>query len=72
MTNYTGRWRGHPVSVMGTGMGIPSASIATGWCEYGATRLVRIDLCGNGHRNWRHRAGAGRVHGLSQPRASAA
>lgn len=48
MAGYTGRWRGQPVSVMGTGMGIPSASIyATELVrEYGATRLVRIGTCG--------------------------
>lgn len=48
MAGFTGRWRGQPVSVMGTGMGIPSASIyATELVrEYGATRLVRIGTCG--------------------------
>lgn len=48
MAGYTGRWRGHPVSVMGTGMGIPSASIyATELVrEYGVTRLLRIGTCG--------------------------
>lgn len=48
MAGFTGRWRGHPVSVMGTGMGIPSASIyATELVrEYGATRLVRVGTCG--------------------------
>lgn len=27
MLGYTGRWRGRPVSIMGSGMGIPSLSI---------------------------------------------
>ncbi|MEX2562303.1 MAG: purine-nucleoside phosphorylase [Nitriliruptoraceae bacterium] len=45
---YTGSYRGMPVSVLGTGMGIPSASI---YCkelvtEYGVKRLVRVGSCG--------------------------
>lgn len=48
MLGFTGRWRGMPVSVMGSGMGIPSASIyATELIrEYGVRRLVRIGTCG--------------------------
>jgi purine-nucleoside phosphorylase len=48
MGGYTGRYHGRPVSVMGTGMGIPSASIyATELVrEYGVRRLVRIGTCG--------------------------
>lgn len=45
---YTGTYRGMPVSVLGTGMGIPSASI---YCkelvtEYGVKRMVRVGSCG--------------------------
>jgi purine-nucleoside phosphorylase len=45
---YTGTYQGMPVSVLGTGMGIPSASIyATELVrEYGVTRLVRVGSCG--------------------------
>lgn len=48
MLGYTGSFQGMPVSVMGTGMGIPSASIyATELVkEYGAKRLVRVGSCG--------------------------
>lgn len=45
---YTGTYRGMPVSVLGTGMGIPSASIYTHELvvEYGVKRLVRVGSCG--------------------------
>ncbi|HRG16283.1 MAG TPA: purine-nucleoside phosphorylase [Pseudomonadota bacterium] len=48
MGGYTGTWRGHRVSVMGTGMGIPSASIYGTELvrEYGVKRLIRIGTCG--------------------------
>src|SRR5688572_19646792 len=48
MGGYTGTWRGRRVSVMGSGMGIPSASIyATELIrEYGVKRLIRIGTCG--------------------------
>ena len=48
MLGFTGAYRGMPVSVMGTGMGIPSASIyATELVrEYGVRRLVRVGSCG--------------------------
>jgi purine-nucleoside phosphorylase len=48
MLGYTGSYQGMAVSVMGTGMGIPSASIyATELVtEYGARRLVRVGSCG--------------------------
>ena len=48
MLGYTGRYQGMPVSVMGTGMGIPSCSIYAGELvrEYGVRRLVRIGTCG--------------------------
>lgn len=48
MLGYTGEYKGRPVSVMGTGMGIPSASI---YCtelvrEYGVENLIRVGTCG--------------------------
>ena len=48
MLGYTGSYDGVPVSVMGTGMGIPSASIyATELVnEYGVQRLIRVGSCG--------------------------
>jgi purine-nucleoside phosphorylase len=48
MLGYTGSYQGVPVSVMGTGMGIPSASIyATELItEYGVERLIRVGSCG--------------------------
>lgn len=48
MEGYTGTYQDRPVSVMGTGMGIPSILIyATELVrEYGVTTLIRIGSCG--------------------------
>jgi len=48
MFGYTGTYDGMPVSVMGTGMGIPSASIYAKELvtEYDVERLVRVGSCG--------------------------
>jgi len=48
MLGFSGTYQGIPVSVMGTGMGIPSASIyATELVnEYGVERLIRVGSCG--------------------------
>lgn len=48
MLGFTGSYKGMVVSAMGTGMGIPSASIyATELIsEYGVKRLVRVGSCG--------------------------
>jgi purine-nucleoside phosphorylase len=48
MLGYTGTYSGIPISVMGTGMGIPSASIyATELItEYAVERLIRVGSCG--------------------------
>jgi purine-nucleoside phosphorylase len=48
MLGFTGSYQGVPISVMGTGMGIPSASIyATELInEYGVERLIRVGSCG--------------------------
>lgn len=45
---FTGTYRGRPVSVMGTGMGVPSISIyATELAiDFGCRRLVRVGSCG--------------------------
>lgn len=48
MLGFTGTYRGTPISVMGTGMGIPSASIYAAELvrEYGVGKLIRIGSCG--------------------------
>lgn len=48
MLGFTGSYDGIPVSVMGTGMGIPSASIyATELItQYDVERLIRVGSCG--------------------------
>ncbi len=48
MLGFTGTYKGMPVSVMGTGMGIPSSSIyITELIRfYGVRRLVRVGSCG--------------------------
>lgn len=45
---YTGTYRGTQVSVMGTGMGVPSASIYASELvnEYEVKKLIRIGSCG--------------------------
>jgi purine-nucleoside phosphorylase len=48
MLGYTGLYAGTPISVQGTGMGMPSASIYTHELinEYGVRTLVRVGSCG--------------------------
>lgn len=48
MLGYTGTWKGHPVTIHGTGMGMPSLSIYVNELirEYGARTLIRIGSCG--------------------------
>jgi len=48
MLGFTGTWQGVPVSVQGSGMGMPSASIYTHELinEYGVRSLIRIGSCG--------------------------
>lgn len=48
MYGFTGTYEGNSVSVMGTGMGIPSASIYVTELvdHYGVRRLVRVGSCG--------------------------
>ncbi|SCL15180.1 purine-nucleoside phosphorylase [Micromonospora inyonensis] len=48
MLGFTGRWNGVKVSVQGSGMGMPSASIYAHELinEYGVRSLIRIGSCG--------------------------
>jgi len=48
MLGYTGTYRGQRVSVMGTGMGMPSLSIYVNELikVYGVKKLVRVGTCG--------------------------
>lgn len=45
---YTGLYKGERVSIMGTGMGMPSISIYVNEliCSYGVKRLIRVGTCG--------------------------
>jgi len=49
MFGYTGTYRGKPISVMGTGMGMPSLSIYVNELirEYDVNKLIRIGTCGS-------------------------
>ncbi|SDH11933.1 purine-nucleoside phosphorylase [Alloyangia pacifica] len=48
MYGFTGFWKGHRVSVHGSGMGMPSLSIYANELirDYGAKTLIRIGSCG--------------------------
>lgn len=48
MLGFTGTYNGHPVSIQGTGMGMPSLSIYVNELikDYGAQTLIRIGSCG--------------------------
>lgn len=48
MFGYTGKYQGVPVSVMGSGMGIPSISIYAKELitDYGVKNLIRVGSCG--------------------------
>ncbi|MCB1337656.1 MAG: purine-nucleoside phosphorylase [Maritimibacter sp.] len=48
MFGFTGTWRGHRVSIQGSGMGMPSLSIYANELirDYGAKTLIRIGSCG--------------------------
>ena len=48
MLGYTGYYRGQPVSVMGSGMGIPSMSIYAFelFNEYRVEKIIRVGTCG--------------------------
>ena len=48
MLGFTGTWKGHPVTIHGSGMGMPSLSIYANELirDYGAKSLIRIGSCG--------------------------
>ncbi|WP_291730029.1 purine-nucleoside phosphorylase [Leisingera sp. F5] len=48
MLGFTGSWNGHPVTIQGSGMGMPSLSIYTNELirDFGAKTLIRIGSCG--------------------------
>jgi purine-nucleoside phosphorylase len=48
MLGYTGTWQGHPVTIQGSGMGMPSLSIYVNELirDYGAQTLIRIGSAG--------------------------
>ena len=48
MLGFTGTYRGNPVTIQGTGMGMPSLSIYVNELirDYGAKTLIRIGSCG--------------------------
>lgn len=48
MLAFTGDWRGHSVSIMGSGMGMPSISIYAHelFEQFGVQRIVRVGTCG--------------------------
>ena len=48
MLGFTGTWKGHTVSIQGSGMGMPSLSIYANELirDYGAKTLIRIGSCG--------------------------
>src|SRR5919106_3139402 len=47
LLGYTGTWEGRPVSVRGTGMGCPGATIVfEELIQLGAKRLLRVGTCG--------------------------
>ena len=49
MLGYTGVWQGKPVSVMGSGMGMPSIGIYSHelYTEYGVESIIRIGSAGS-------------------------
>lgn len=48
MLGFTGTWNGHPVTIQGSGMGMPSLSIYANELirDFGAKTLIRIGSCG--------------------------
>lgn len=48
MLGFTGTWKGHRVTIQGSGMGMPSFSIYANELirDYGAKTLIRIGSCG--------------------------
>ncbi len=52
MLAFTGSYQGSAISVMGSGMGIPSISIYARelWTEYGVENIIRVGSCGTSHQ----------------------
>ena len=48
MLGYTGTWNGHPVTIHGSGMGMPTLSIYVNEMirDYGVKTIIRIGSCG--------------------------
>src|SRR4029453_5292944 len=47
LLGFTGTWEGRPISVQGTGMGSPSATIVfEELIQLGAKKLLRVGTCG--------------------------
>lgn len=48
MLGYTGTWNGHPVTIHGSGMGMPTLSIYVNEMirDYGVNTIIRIGSCG--------------------------
>lgn len=64
MFGYTGTYKGVPVSVQGSGMGMPSMGIYS-WeliTEYGVQNLIRIGTAGSFHESIRMGDEIGRAH----------
>lgn len=53
MLAFTGHWRGTPVSIMGSGMGMPSISIYAHelFDQFDVQRIVRVGTCGALHEH---------------------
>ncbi len=53
MLGFTGTWNGHPVTIQGSGMGMPSLSIYANELikDYDAQTLIRIGSCGGMQKN---------------------
>ena len=53
MLGFTGTWKGHRVTIQGSGMGMPSLSIYANELikDYGAKTLIRIGSCGGMQQN---------------------
>ncbi len=53
MFGYTGTYQGRPISIQGTGMGIPSTALYLHEliCEYHATCIIRVGTCGAIQKN---------------------
>ena len=49
MLGYTGTYQGHPVSVMGSGMGMPSIGIYSYelYSQYGVENIIRVGSAGS-------------------------